>query len=223
MNHMTRSRLWAVLALTLAALALAGCFRKSIESTPPNRRPAVSEPPPAPSSPAPQAEAEPTPTLIEETYVVDAPERPNFERVEEDVLAEEPMPAPDAATSQVSAAETDPMEVGEPEARAEAAPEPEERGEPENETLSAEETASDVSTPHTDGLFFVQVGAFSDVENANRALAYLLEAGYQESTLSRSRDGLFRVRAGAFADMNGAREALSALQSTYPNSYVVAP
>ena len=220
-----RPSLIAVLLTVAMTVALSGCFRKKIESSPPNRRPVVTAKAPEPKASAPVVvEAEKKPDLIEETYVVDAPEQPQAIRVQEGELGEEPVvdlaiegadPGPTANTAEPAETGTQPTEPEPEVAKASMA----EAAATEPETADVEEMGKATAA----GMHFVQVGAFSDVENANRALAYLLSEGYQGSTLSKSKDGLFRVRAGAFNDASSAREALKALQDAYPNSYVVAP
>ncbi|MBI3440072.1 MAG: septal ring lytic transglycosylase RlpA family protein [Proteobacteria bacterium] len=76
------------------------------------------------------------------------------------------------------------------------------------------------------GSYFVQVGAFSDVDNAHRAQAAVSGAGQASVDVRRTRAGteLFRVRVGPYAS----REAADAARRTviaqgYAESVVVAP
>jgi len=70
-------------------------------------------------------------------------------------------------------------------------------------------------------MYFVQVGAFSDLENANAVLARLLSDGYKGSKLSKTADGLFRVQAGAFSDQASAEAVMQALKSEFPKGFVL--
>jgi cell division septation protein DedD len=72
-----------------------------------------------------------------------------------------------------------------------------------------------------DAKYYVQVGAFSDLENANQALARLLSDGYKGSKLDATSDGLFRVQAGAFDDREAAEAALDRLRAQYPKGFVL--
>ena len=87
---------------------------------------------------------------------------------------------------------------------------------------SKAETAAPESEAVLSGeIYYVQIGAFSDLENANRALARLLSDGYEGSRLSKTEDGLFRVQAGTFPDEASAGEALSKLLADYPKGFVL--
>lgn len=194
-EHISGMGLAVTTALLLVALLSGGCFRKHVVSTPPAQRPAE----PAKTEPAPQpaiSEETPEPGIIEETYVVDAPveEKVADTEVAEGELAEEPVAEKPAVQSHEVIKE-------------------------EVQTETVEEMAAE-PVPTASGLYFVQIGAFSDLENANRALARLLADGYQGSKLDKTDTGLFRVQAGIFPDEASARDALLALQSDYPNSFI---
>lgn len=186
-----------ILALTIAlvALTLGGCARKHIVSSPPAQRPAKRvEPAPKPTV------VEEAPEVIEDTYIVDAPkeEAAPAPRVEEGNLEEEPLAAP----AQVEAVAP------------EAAPE------------VAKETAAEAAVEAADvapmaEMYYVQVGAFSDLENANNVLSGLIADGYKGSKLSKTESGLFRVQAGAFADKAAAEDVLMKLQAEYPKGFVL--
>ena len=164
------------------------------------RKHIVSSPPgqqptaPVVTTPAQKTEAvQKKPELIEETYTVDAPkEAAPVATIREGELEEEPMTAP-STTGQT------------------AAPEAGQDKKTESEAQSAPQGK----------IYYVQIGAFSDLENANRALARLLSDGYKGSRLSRTEDGLFRIQAGTFPDEASAREALSKLLADYPKGFVL--
>lgn len=166
---------------------------------------------------------EPQPEIIEETYVVDAPDEAAAKPVivEERELAEEPLPeltqAP-ASEPEAGAAEETTTQT-EPGAQAEAEP-AEPMGEMTDEAAEVVEAQETVPTVTENGLYYVQVGAFSDLENANRVLADLLTAGYKGSVLEKTGTGMFRVQAGAFADEDTAGDALEQLKTEYPNGFV---
>ncbi len=196
----TRKVLFLTTLLTLSALVLSGCFRKHIESAPPARRPATT----AATTPAPAPKptvVEETPVLIEETYIVDAPEEAATPvvKIEEDDLDAEPA----AATIEEEAAVTHQQKVKEAKDAVEQAP-------------------VEAAKPVTLGeLYYVQVGAFSDLVNANGVLASLLEQGYTGTKMAKTESGLYRIQAGAFTDQEAANAALSKLLSDYPKGFVV--
>jgi DedD protein len=211
----------AVLGLTL----LTGCFRKHIESTPPPGATPATRVGPTPATkaePAPEAspEAAPapaaedrTPGVIEETYVVDAPEPENPPKapVEEADLAAEPAPAKAEASDGAAA----------PAAKADEAAKVE-TGVDEDAAVdeAVAEAEADPAAPMGE-LFYVQVGAFSELENANKVLAGLMEQGYDGSKLAMTDDGRFRVQAGAFTDKEAARRALDKLTQTYAGAFIL--
>lgn len=210
MNIISRKTL-ILLALLCCALMVSGCLRKQID---PNRRgetrkagtPATVEshtPAPAPEPTVVEEKLE----IIEETYVVDAPEEvaPAAEIDEGDLDAEpEPMVKEEAAVvhdekvAEIKAEAKDAVESAPAKAEAEAiAPAP--MGE----------------------MYYVQVGAFSDPENANNVLADLIEQGYTGSKMAKTEGGLYRIQAGAFTDKEAASAAQSKLLDTFPNGFVV--
>ncbi|WP_207260801.1 SPOR domain-containing protein [Desulfovibrio sp. Huiquan2017] len=81
--------------------------------------------------------------------------------------------------------------------------------------------ATAASTLAPGGPYYVQVGAFSDVENANRALERLIADGYKGSVLVKTDEGLFRVQAGSFPDEATAGAALEKLKADYPKGFVL--
>lgn len=70
-------------------------------------------------------------------------------------------------------------------------------------------------------MYYIQVGAFSDLDNANAVLAGLISEGYKGSRLVKADDGIYRVQAGAFADRDSAQSALDALQAVYPKGFIL--
>ncbi|QJB55851.1 SPOR domain-containing protein [Pseudodesulfovibrio sp. zrk46] len=206
MKKTTKSVFLFAVTLTVMCLMLAGCFRKHITSAPPARRPASDTSAPAPKVPvvvegetAPEAEPEAA-VVIEETYVVDAPAEASAAapKVEEGELAEEATIAPpeEAAITQES---TEAKAMQESVTEAQDAP---------------------VPTPMAE-MYYVQVGAFSDLENASNLLSKLIAEGYKGSKLSDSGNGLYRVQAGAFTEEADAIKALMDLQGEYPNGFVL--
>jgi cell division protein FtsN len=142
----------------------------------------------------------------------------------EDDLDEEQgwVKAAPAATAQPDAASSSPTEPAQSTA---AAPETTAPDMASQDAASPESTATDaVPVAVTQGgQYYVQVGAFSDLENANRALARLIAEGYKGSKLDATADGLYRVQAGAFADPDEAGAALERLQAEYPKGFVLKP
>ena len=202
----------AVIGLTL----LTGCFRKHIESSPPPGATPATRVGPTPATtdkraPEPaQATEDKTPGVIEETYVVDAPEeaaKPEA-AVEEADLGAEPAPAKAEAAEDVAAEAADATAKPDAEMTEDAAV--------DDAAREAEEA------PATMGeLYYVQVGAFSELENANKVLAGLMEQGYDGSKLVMTDDGKFRVQAGAFTDQESARRALDKLMQTYDRAFIL--
>jgi DedD protein len=195
--------LFFTMMTTMLVLLTSGCGRKHVVSSPPAHRPArVATPAATPKPEAVQAK----PEIIEETYVVDAPKEAGApeDKIMESDLADEPATAKtvDAAT---------PKGTGTPAATATKTT---------TEKAATATSITESSTAPQSNAYSIQVGAFSDLENANRALAYLLSEGYKGSRLSRTDDGLFRVQTGPFPDESSAREALSKLQTHYPKGFV---
>lgn len=243
MKKSSRTLLFLVLTMGLAALALAGCTRKHIVSSPPAQRPAQTvQPAPQPTVVEEKAE------IIEETYIVDAPvdETASGPRVREGDLGEEPEATPAAveATQQEVAApavaESVVTEAAVPAAPTPTAAKPEKTTtdvaapaaayvSPEDEEVPvdapvdapADAPAETPASAAMAEMYFVQVGAFSDLENANGVLSRLIGEGYKGSKLSTTEGGLFRVQAGAFADRAAAEEALHVLMSDFPKGFIL--
>ncbi len=201
MKSQTTKTLMCILAiLAMTALAFSGCARKHIVSSPPAQKPATGvEPAPKP------AVVEEAPVVLEDNYVVDAPdeEQPPRAKVEEGSLDDEPIPAPT------------PTEAAAPITAPEVAP----------ATAPAAAPAAAVATeteavPMGD-MYYVQVGAFSDMENANKVLAGLISDGYAGSKLATTSSGLYRVQAGTFPDKAAAEAALMVLKTEYPKGYIL--
>ncbi|QGY39342.1 hypothetical protein GM415_04145 [Pseudodesulfovibrio cashew] len=186
-----------ILALALAALVLGGCFRKHIVSTPPSTR-STQPAPAAEARPAQQPEVkEETPEVIEETFVVDAPEIEAPAPLKEGDLGEESLPAAEAAQPAVPS-------------------------EPSTKTVSAEPVQTETAAPVImEEMYYVQVGAFTELDNANKVLADLIAQGYKGSKLSATGTGLYRVQAGAFADKAEAEEAMVRLSGDFPKVFVL--
>jgi rare lipoprotein A len=75
------------------------------------------------------------------------------------------------------------------------------------------------------GPFYVQVGAFTQQENAQRLLPRMVSAGYDGSRiLDKDIDGVryWRVLAGVFPTMDAAEQARSRLASVYQGAFVIA-
>ena len=75
------------------------------------------------------------------------------------------------------------------------------------------------------GPFYVQVGAFTQRQNADRLQARLLSAGYAGTRiLDKETDGVryFRVLAGVFPTTSTAEEARQRLGSTFRGAFVIA-
>lgn len=242
-----KKSIFLIIILAITALALAGCFRKSIESSPPARRPAAQD----------QASPAEKQGIISETYTVGGKTQPVIEETHEtkasastviegsedvrpsendepieveavvektkrpdvggDDLAEEPLPAQETATPDAAK----PVRAVSTEPKVKEAVEP--VIDPEDEQVLATEMTENpaASTAVETGSYFVQVGAFSDLENANKVLAGLLARGYKGSMLEKTDAGMYRVHAGAFADEAGAAAALEALKTDYPKGFVL--
>lgn len=201
MKKTTRTPILLALAMILAALLMGGCFRKHIVSTPPSKRPTPTVRAEPMEQPAPKDE---TPEIIEETYVVDGPENEPIVNVKEGNLDEEPAPMVEARP-----AEAAPVAEPVPEATARTM-------DPEDEVVPTDEAPVPMAE-----MYYVQVGAFSEVERANNVLADLIAQGYKGSKLSRTGSGLYRVQAGAFADRSAADEALIQLSTDFPKGFVL--
>ncbi|MBG0791025.1 MAG: SPOR domain-containing protein [Desulfovibrionaceae bacterium] len=248
-----RKSIFLLIALAVAALALSGCLRKSIDSSPPAKRPASQDG----SGPAEK------PEIISETYTVGGEKDPIIEETHEvgstqptiidestdvknaqddgpievravveeteqpdiggDDLAEEP--APDVKPAAPETAEMVDTAPADPKAKAAFEP----VDDPEDEQvldLESAPNAGEVPSAQPPvaqevGPYYVQVGAFSDLENANKVLAGLLSDGYKGTMLEKTDAGMYRVHAGAFADQHGADAALEALKAEFPNGFVL--
>ncbi|WP_319541126.1 SPOR domain-containing protein [uncultured Pseudodesulfovibrio sp.] len=197
--------------LTVSTLLLSGCFRKHIESAPPAKQPArqaTTAPTTAPT-PAPVKVDEQS-GIIEETYIVDAPAEAAVQPadIDEGNLAEEPLPQTKSAQDKPGTVES---QTAEKQVVAEEITITE-------EVVVTEELTS--STQAEAGMYYIQIGAFSDLENANKALARVLSDGYKDSVLSKTDTGLYRVQAGSFPDEASAGNALATLKADYPEGFV---
>ncbi|WP_319582362.1 SPOR domain-containing protein [uncultured Pseudodesulfovibrio sp.] len=237
----------ALAVLTAAALVLGGCFRKHIESAPPTRQPAqtVTAEPPVIEETYVVGEDKPLDEPIDEVYEVDAAKQPGTQApaVGEADLAEEPLPDADQLKreAEAAAAQSKPAEPAAatapgaatppaaPVQTAEAKPAPARKPvNPEDEVVGigdvadADVAAAAVTTTATvSGPYYVQVGAFSDEKNADRALQRLIEDGYKGSVMVKTDEGLFRVQAGSFPDEASAGAALDKLKTDYPKGFVL--
>ncbi|XXJ18293.1 SPOR domain-containing protein [Desulfovibrio caledoniensis] len=241
----------ALAVLTTAVLVLGGCFRKHIESAPPVKQPArtvtASEPPVIEETYV-VGEEKPLDEPIDEVYEVDAAKQAGTKApaVGEADLAEEPLPDADQLKreAEAAAAQGAPPTV-EPVAKPAAEPAVKEAAStvtqpapvrapanPEDEVVGISDVAgADASTRAAEpatapvvaagGPYYVQVGAFSDEQNANRALARLIADGYKGSVMVKTDEGLFRVQAGAFPDEATAGAALNKLKADYPKGFVL--
>ncbi|WFS62913.1 SPOR domain-containing protein [Pseudodesulfovibrio thermohalotolerans] len=224
----------ALAALTAAALVLGGCFRKHIESAPSARQPAQrTVTTPAPAQPVIEethmvGEEKPMDGPMEEVYEVDAAKQAGAKTpsVGEADLAEEALPDADQLKREAEAAASK-QAAPATERAASPAPEPDRTNpwaDPEDEVvgIGSQPVAPDAEAAQTaTGPYFVQVGAFSDVENANRALARLIEDGYKGSVIVKTNEGLYRVQAGSFPDEASAGSALEILKADYPKGFVL--
>lgn len=202
----------AALSALSIVIFMGGCMRKHVVSSPPAQKPAER----MESTPAPEPTVmKENSGLIEETYVVDAPadDAPKT-TVQEGDLVDEPT-AEKAAAPASEAVNMDDSSKAVPATTA-ATTQPVSPDAVQAEREVVEETAAS-----SDAMYYVQVGAFTDLENANRALARLLSDGYKGSRLSKTDEGLFRVQAGAFTDEDSANEALLKLQADYPKGFVL--
>lgn len=75
------------------------------------------------------------------------------------------------------------------------------------------------------GRFFVQVGAFSLRENADKLMREMQNGGYSGARVvfaDVKGQGFWRVQAGEFQDLDQARSALNTLASRNPSAFVIA-
>lgn len=76
--------------------------------------------------------------------------------------------------------------------------------------------------PSDKGLVYIQVGAFSDHQGAQKALSGLMIDGYKGSRFAEDEnDGFYRVQAGVFPDRECAERALKKLKMEYPDSFIL--
>ncbi|MGE4421787.1 MAG: SPOR domain-containing protein [Pseudodesulfovibrio sp.] len=231
----------ALVMLAATALVLGGCFRKHIESAPPVKQPAqrtqAAEPPVIEETHV-VGEEKPLDAPIDEVYEVDAAKQAGTKgpAVGEADLAEEPLPDADqlkreaeTAAAQGTPPATEP--TAEPAAsaaepapvRAPANPEDEVVGIGDEADMPRATGAAPAARPTVaaTGPYYVQVGAFSDEKNANRALERLIADGYKGSVVVKTDEGLFRVQAGSFPDEATAGAALDKLRTDYPKGFVL--
>jgi len=237
----------AMAVLAVAAFALCGCFRKHIESAPPVRQPVRTQPAHQPviEETHEVGDEKPLDGPVDEVYEVDAAKQAGTETpaVGETDLAEEPLPdaaqlkreAESAAAQETDqaaeqaidqAAVTPAAAQPAPPAAAPAATPAAPTTNPEDEVVGIGDVrqtpgADDAEAAAASGPYYVQVGAFSDMENADRALKRLIADGYKGSVMIKTDEGLFRVRAGSFPDEAAAGAALEELRADYPNGFVL--
>lgn len=221
MKKMTKLMVLAAVA-AMAMLVMTGCMRKHISSSPPAQRPGAK----AATTPAPTPKiVEEKPEIIEETYVVDSPADDGEPAVirEGELAEEEPVVVAEAEPKKTAAAAVAAEETAEK--KAEAATEEVIAKETPAEKKAIDETVTkaeqEPAQPVLGEMYYVQVGAFSDLENANKVLARLLSDGYKGSRLSKTDDGLFRVQAGAFTDEESATAVLGSLKAEFPKGFVL--
>ena len=212
MQRTTVKFLTAALAAVLSLALLGGCFRQHIDTTPPGATPATPRTQPVEAAPepapAPAAKVEEPAVVIEETYVVDAPQ-PDAQAAPGSAVKEADLGDESAPAAAPAAAPAPEQKAAKPAPQAEAAP--------DEAAVAAAETAPDLMGE----MFYVQVGSFSELENANKVLSSLMEKGYDGSKLSMTDDGSFRVQAGAFTDREGARRALETLLNDYKGAFIL--
>lgn len=240
-NFSSIKPLFILTTIALAALVLSGCYRQSINSTPPGNKPVkVVADAPAPEKAQPGNAPMEEMTFGEETATAEtkAAVEAKTEEVTEEVVAkqviieetyevdaakedfnriEEPKETdldaePVAATTAIAAT---PAEVeAAPETPTEAIAEPVELPEPIEELEPVEVAAV---TP----AYYIQVGAFSDADAANGVLEALKSKGYADSRISTTSSGLVKVQAGTFADKTEARAALDIIATQYKDAFIL--
>ncbi len=72
------------------------------------------------------------------------------------------------------------------------------------------------------GSFFIQIGAFSDRNNANNAVARLRASGYNARITHYAERNMWRVQAGPWQSLNDAENAQDNLSATFTGAFVVA-
>lgn len=176
---------------------------------------------PAPQEAAPMEMTDPETAAAPETEAMtETASEPVTEPAAETVAEKTPTPAepkadaePAAGTATVAGAET--VADTEPAAKPESA---DSFINPEEEVVEIGDAPA-VAAPVE--MHYVQVGAFSMSENAEKVLATLVDQGYPDSKITMSTKGLYLVRAGGFEDETTARVALDKLKELYPSSFIV--
>jgi rare lipoprotein A len=82
---------------------------------------------------------------------------------------------------------------------------------------------AEIAAKTESGKYAVQVGAFSQDDNARRVQAKLVQSGYNSAKITRVVRGgkeLLAVQAGAFAEREKAEEALRVLRMEFPASFI---
>jgi len=216
-----------VMILVMALALLGGCFRKHIDSTPSGATPAATRAGTASARPAPAADVREPAAAIEETYVLDGskPAEAGAEAGQAGAVESGAAPA-DAEVqapprSGVKEADLDDEAALAPEPVAKAAPAAKAAPTPTPQSAPAKAAAAKPAADLMGEMFYIQVGSYSELENANKVLSTLMEQGYDGSKLSMTNDGQFRVQAGAFTDREGARTALEKLIGTYKGAFIL--
>jgi rare lipoprotein A len=83
--------------------------------------------------------------------------------------------------------------------------------------------AQQASLQQGGGRYSVQVGAFSQDENARRVKDRLVQSGFRKASVERAVRGgreLSVVKAGSFSAREQAEEALRAVQDEFPASFI---
>lgn len=195
----------AAALLTLAVLsALPGCYaRRSIPSDPPGARAqsqaqdeAVAAPATAAPAPAPAPTEAAAATAPVQTAVAEA--------------------AP--AKAETTSAQATPAPAAEPTPAAEPAA-------AQAEPAAPAQTAKTDAAPVALREYSVQIGAFGTEKNAQGAVAWLKEKGFDSARMVRVEQGqsvLYRVRTGAFQDLAAASKALETLKADWPQAFIPA-
>ena len=71
----------------------------------------------------------------------------------------------------------------------------------------------------------MQIGAFGTEKNAQVAMAWLKEKGFDAARMMRVEQGqsvLYRVRTGTFQDLAAASKALETLKADWPKAFIPA-
>jgi len=201
----------AAVLLTLAVLSLLpGCYapRRSIPSDPAGATPQTR----AQAAAAVGAEAAPEPEPV-----MAAP-------------TPAPAPAPEPAAEPAPAkTETAPAKTETAPAKAEAAQA--QAAEPAAAQAQTEKAATETQAARTDAApaairqYSVQIGAFGTEKNAQGAVNWLKEKGFDSARMVRVEQGqsvLYRVRTGALQDLAAASKALETLKADWPQAFIPA-